>query len=54
MVKKNDYKYYMIGGNHSFCAEMDLAKANPNYAPYLRVSAWIFVGLSVSDVRQLA
>jgi hypothetical protein len=37
MVKKNDYKYYMIGRNHSTCAKMDPAKSNPHYAPYKKV-----------------
>jgi hypothetical protein len=54
MVKKNDYKYFLIGGNHSTYAKMDLAKANLDYVPYWRVLAWIFVGLSVSNARQLA
>jgi hypothetical protein len=39
MAKKNQYKYYMIGGNHSACAKLDLAKANLHYDPYKRVSA---------------
>jgi hypothetical protein len=54
MAKKNTYKYFVIGGNHSACAKLDLAKANPHYDPYKRVLAWIFVGLSVNDARQLA
>jgi hypothetical protein len=44
----------VIGGNHSACAKMDMAKANPHYASYRRVLAWIFIGLSVSNARQLA
>jgi hypothetical protein len=29
MDKKNDYKYYVVDGNHFACARLDLAKANP-------------------------
>jgi hypothetical protein len=51
MAKKNTYKYFVLGGNHSACAKMDLARAHPHYDPYRRVSAWIFAGLSINDAR---
>jgi hypothetical protein len=54
MAKKNVYKYYVIGGNYSACEKLDLAKANPHYNPYKRVSVWIFAGLLISDAKQLA
>jgi hypothetical protein len=54
MAKKNTYKYFVLGGDYSACAKMDLARAHPHYDPYKRVSAWIFAGLSVNDARQLS
>jgi hypothetical protein len=39
MARKNSYKYFVIGKNHSACAKMDLARAHLRYAPYKRVSA---------------
>jgi hypothetical protein len=41
MLQRNDYKYYMIGGNHSTCAKMDLAGINPKYDALQRVQARI-------------
>ena len=53
-AKKNEYKYFVIGGNHSACAKADLTLTNPQYGAYRRVSAWIFAGLSVREARNLA
>ena len=54
MSRKNDYRYYVIGGNHSACAKADLALTNTQFGVYRRVSAWIFAGLSVGEARNLA
>jgi len=54
MSHKNDYRYYVIGGNHSACAKADLALTNTQFGVYRRVSAWIFAGLSVAEARNLA
>jgi hypothetical protein len=54
MAMKNTYKYFVIGENQSACTKIDSTRAHPYYDPYKRVSAWIFVGLSVNDARQLA
>ena len=52
--KRETYKYFVIGGNHSLCAKLDLAKIKPNYAPYKRVQAYVYAGLSVAEARNLA
>ena len=54
MSQKNVYKYHVIGGNHSACAKADLAVTNRQFGAYRRVSAWIFVGLTVAETRNLA
>jgi len=54
LAKKNEYRYYVIGGNHSACAKADLALTSPQYGAYRRVSAWIFAGLTVQEARNLA
>ncbi len=52
--KLDQYKYYVIGGNHSACAKADLAVIHPNDKQFRRVTAWIFAGLSIQDARNLA
>jgi hypothetical protein len=52
--KKNQYKYQIIGGNHSAYARMDLTAASPNYSAYKRIQSWIFVGLNNVQARTLA
>ena len=51
---RDTYKYYVIGGNHSLCAKLDLAKIKPDYAPYRRVQAFVYAGLTISEARNLA
>lgn len=53
-AKKNDYHYFVIGGNHSACAKADLALQFPNNKAYRRVQSWIFAGSSVQEARNLA
>jgi hypothetical protein len=52
--KKDSYHYFVIGGNHSACAKADLALVHPNDRQFRRVTAFIFVGLSIQDARNLA
>jgi hypothetical protein len=47
MDKKDKYKYYVIGGNHSACAWMDLSRANPHLDSLCRIQAWIVAGVTV-------
>jgi hypothetical protein len=54
VTRRDTYKYYVIGGNHSICAKLDLAKIKPDYAPYKRVQAFVYAGLSVAEARNLA
>jgi hypothetical protein len=35
MDKKDKYKYYVIGGNHSACDRMDLSRTNPILIPFV-------------------
>lgn len=53
-AKKDEYHYYVIGGNHSACAKADLALLQPNNRQYRRVTCFIFAGLTVSESRNLA
>jgi hypothetical protein len=35
--KKNQYKYQILGENHSACARMDLTSASSDYSAYKRI-----------------
>jgi hypothetical protein len=52
--RRETYKYYVIGENHSLCAKLDLAKIKPDYAPYKRMQAFVYDGLSIAEARNLA
>jgi hypothetical protein len=52
--KKNEYRYRVLGGNHSACARADLTAAKPDHSGYRRCQSWIFVGLDTKDARMLA
>ncbi|CAM6095868.1 unnamed protein product [Calypogeia fissa] len=52
--KKDQYKYFVIGGNHSACERADLSVEFPMNKTYCRVEGWILAGLSVAEVRNLA
>jgi hypothetical protein len=54
MDKKDEYKYYVIGGNHSACARMDLSRANPHLDSLRRIQAWVVAGVTVQEARTLA
>jgi hypothetical protein len=54
MDKKDKYKYYVIGGNHSAYARLDLSKANPHLDFVRRIHAWIVAGVSIQEARALA
>jgi hypothetical protein len=54
MDKKGKYKNYVIKGNHSACAWLDLAKANPYLDSVRRIHAWIIAGVSIQEARALA
>jgi hypothetical protein len=47
MAKKNHYRYYVVSGNHSTCAQIDLAKANLRFDALHWMQAWIVAGLIV-------
>jgi hypothetical protein len=53
-AKKNDYRYYVVNGNHSACARVDLAKANPKFDALRRMQAWIVASLTIQEARALA
>ncbi|CAM6108567.1 unnamed protein product [Calypogeia fissa] len=52
--KKDQYKYFVIGGNHSACAHADLSVEFPMNKTFRRVQGWILARLSVAEVRNLA
>jgi hypothetical protein len=52
--RKDTNKYYIIGGNHSVCAKLNLAKIKPDYALYKRVQAFVYAGLKIAEARNLA
>jgi hypothetical protein len=52
MDKKDKYKYYAIGGNHSACAWLDLA--NPHLDSMRWIQAWIIADVSIQEARALA
>jgi hypothetical protein len=54
MQKKNEYKYLILGGNHSAYARMDLIVASPDYSTYKKIQSLIFVGLNNVQARTLA
>ena len=54
ITQQDTYKYYVIGWNHSICAKLDLAKIKLDYAPYKKVQAFVYAGLLVAEVRNLA
>ena len=54
ILRKYSYKYYVIGGIHSLCAKLDLAKIKLEYAPYKKVQAFVYAGLSVAEARNFA
>ncbi|CAM6086851.1 unnamed protein product [Calypogeia fissa] len=53
-TKKDQYKYFVIGGNHSACARADLSVEFPLNKTYRRVQGWILAKLSIAEVRNLA
>lgn len=53
ILRISNYKYYVIGGNHSVCARTELLRKNPK-SDLGRVECWIFAGLSVQECRILA
>jgi hypothetical protein len=54
MDKKDEYKYYVIGGHHFACARMELSKANLHLDSLRRIQAWIVAGVTIQEARTLA
>jgi hypothetical protein len=50
--KKEDYKYYIIGGNYSISAKLNLGKIKSNYSPFKGIQAFAYIGLMVLKARE--
>ncbi|CAM6090811.1 unnamed protein product [Calypogeia fissa] len=52
--KKNEYHYWVLGGNHSVCAKLDFMSIYSHNLTYSTCQAWVYVGLTPHEARVLS
>lgn len=53
LEKINDYKYEILGGQHSTAARLELHKENPDNELFAEVLAEVYIGLSDDEALRL-
>ena len=54
MAEKNSYRYFLLGGNHSYLAERKLTNIYPQRVLYRNLNSHILVGLDSSQMARVA